>query len=240
LPSAVSTKASTAEFGSAKRCAVTPVAQARRGRGVIGTPAGRGENFKLTGSVSEGPESERSEKGAAVFCFGDGGDAFFGFIAAQFKFSIAVTQGPGGLQNDPQITLGVGHQRLDGADGQGGGSGLGELTESQSIKTVKTFLGADPQIAVRSLGDGGNGTAGESAGAAPAVVNILRGHAIGIDRARGKDKTNQQNGGERSDDGGTTVRWVGAAAGQRQDKKGPEENKDKTDGAGRFITCHRQ
>src|ERR1700679_1592461 len=79
-----------------------------RGRGVIGTPAGRGENFKLTGSVSEGPESERSEKGAAVFCFGDGGDAFFGFIAAQFKFSIAETQGPGGLKNDTQIPRAAG------------------------------------------------------------------------------------------------------------------------------------
>ena len=67
------------------------------GSGVVGATASGGENLKLAGGVGEGSQSERSKKRMAIFSLGDGGDAFFGFIAAELKFSIAVAQNPGGL-----------------------------------------------------------------------------------------------------------------------------------------------
>src|ERR1700722_5454897 len=114
------------------------------GRGVVGANAWLGQNFKLAGIVSESAESERSKKGVAVLSLSDGSDAFFGFIPAELKFPVAVAQNSGGLQNDPEIALGVGHEGLHRADGQRGWSGLRKLAEGHPIKTIETLVRADP------------------------------------------------------------------------------------------------
>ena len=141
--------------------------------GRVWLAAGGSEDEKLSDVVTKGTEGQRRHQHRAVRAGRDGSDAEFDFSAAGLKLPVMVAKNFCALQLDPESTVSVGHKALDGTDGDGSWSGLLEKTKIQAVEADQALFGADPEIAVSALGDGGNYAAGKATLAAPAVADVF-------------------------------------------------------------------
>src|SRR5882724_6995578 len=101
---------------------------------------------------------------------------------AELKISVGVTQDLGTLQDNPEHSLRAHHEGLHRTDGEAGWSRSWKRTEAQAVETKQSFVGTDPQIAVRGLRKRGHCASVKAPIAKPSLPKILRNGSIWIAR----------------------------------------------------------